>query len=404
MQFAYQLSDSKGKISKGKLEAATLVDARNRLALQEGTIVSLEPILQDKKHKVLEFNLTIGHIRLLEKVMFAKHLSVMIKAGMSIDGALEVLSENASQLFSQRMNQVLSDVRKGNALSVSLKKYPRDFDNLFVNMVAVGESGGTLAKNLELLAAQQHKTYDLRNKIRAASIYPTIVIVLVIVLVAIISVYVLPRLMTFFVGLGTDLPLSTKILITTATFMEKYWWAVVGGVALIFVAIQVMLRFYNTKLWLHYIALKLPLFGKISRNMNLALFCRTMASLLNSGITIDKALQIVAETLPSAVYKEQITIVYHNILKGNSLADSLSNRKYFPSILYRMIRVGERSGNLSEVLEYLASFYEEDVDNTTKNFSNVLEPALLVIIGLTVAFAAISIIQPIFKLIQATGA
>ncbi len=404
MIFAYQLSDQKGKITKGKFEAATLVDARNRLALQEGTIVSLEPILKDASHKALSINITIGHIRLLDKVMFAKHLAVMIKAGMSIDGALEVLSDNPSQIFAKRMNEVLVDVRKGNALSMALKKYPRDFDNLFVNMVAVGESGGTLAKNLELLSIQQHKTYDLRNKIRAASIYPTIVIVLVIVLVTIISIYVLPKLTTFFVGLGTDLPLSTKILMAVSGFMGHYWWIVIGGVVAFFVGIQTMLRFYNTKLWLHYIALKLPLFGKISRNMNLALFSRTMASLLTSGITIDKALQIVAETLPSAVYKEQIIIVYHNILKGNSLADSLSNKKYFPSILHRMIKVGERSGNLSEVLEYLANFYEEDVDNATKNFSNVLEPALLVFIGLTVAFAAISIIQPIFKLIQATGA
>lgn len=404
MIFVYQLTDNKGKISKGKLEAANIQEARNRLALQDGTIVSLEPFSKKSSSVLLSKNLAIGNLRLLDRIMFAKHLAVMIRSGMSIDSAFEVLADNPAPVVASRMKGILAEIRRGHSLADALKKYPKDFDNLFINMVSVGESSGTLAKNLDLLATQQHKTYDLRNKIKAASIYPSVIIVGVVFLIGIVSKFVLPRLTGFFTSLGTDLPVSTKIMIVVASFFVKNWSLVIGLAVVLVVAIMIMSRYYVTRLWLHYTLLKLPLIGKINSHVNLALFCRTTASLLTSGIPIDQALNIVSNTMTNAVYREQIIIVYHSVLKGNSLADAMANKKYFPTMLHRMTKVGENSGNLSEVLNYLADFYEEDVDNATKNFSNVLEPALLVAIGLTVGFAAISIIQPIFKLISVTGA
>lgn len=402
MQFNYKLTDNQGKIIKGKLEAANIQEARNRLALQEGTLVSLEQYQKDKKSGVKK-QIIIGNMRLVDRVMMSKHLSVMIKSGMSIDGALEVLADGASPLVHDRMNGLLGEVRKGNSFASALKKYPKDFNNLFVNMVAVGESSGTLAKNLEILAVQQHKIYELRSKIKAASIYPIIVLIAVLGLMTMVSVFVLPKLKGFFAVLGNDMPPLTRLLQASSSFLGSYWWLIIAVVVGIFILAQIMERFYNTRLWLHYFYLKIPVVGHIIREMNLALYCRTMGSLLNSGITIDQALKIVADTLTSAVYKEQLTIVYHNILKGNSLSDAMANRQYFPPMLYRMIKVGENSGNLSEVLDYLADFYEEDVDNAAKNFSSTLEPALLIMIGLVVGVVAIGIIQPIFKLMELSG-
>lgn len=402
MQFNYKLTDNQGKIIKGKMEAANIQEARNRLALQDGTLVSLEQYNKDKKSGVKK-QIIIGNMRLVERVMMSKHLSVMIKSGMSIDGALEVLGDGASPLMQDRMNGLLNEVRKGNSLASALKKYPKDFNNLFVNMVAVGESSGTLAKNLEILAVQQHKTYELRTKIKAASIYPIIVLIAVLGLMTMVSTFVLPKLKGFFAALGDNMPPLTRFLQASSGFLSSYWWLIIAVVVGIIVAAQIMERFYNTRLWLHYFYLKIPIVGHIIREMNLALYCRTMGSLLNSGITIDQALKIVADTLTSAVYKEQLTIVYHNILKGNSLSDAMANRQYFPPMLYRMIKVGENSGNLSEVLDYLADFYEEDVDNAAKNFSSTLEPVLLIMIGLVVGVVAIGIIQPIFKLMELSG-
>lgn len=402
MQFRYKLTDNQGKIIKGKMEAANIQEARNRLALQDGTLISLEQYIKEK-NSVAKKQIIIGKMRLVDRVMMSKHLSVMIKSGMSIDSALEVLADGATPLVHDRMNGLLNEVRKGNSLSSALKKYPKDFNNLFINMVAVGESSGTLAKNLEILAVQQHKTYELRSKIKAASIYPVIVLVAVLGLMTMVSTLVLPKLEGFFDALGDNMPPLTRLLQGASGFLSNYWWLIIVVVVGLVVLTQVFERFYNTRLWLHYFYLKTPVVGKIIKHMNLALYCRTMASLLNSGITIDQALKIVSETLTSAVYREQLTIVYHNILKGNSLSDAMANRHYFPPMLYRMIKVGENSGNLSDVLDYLADFYEEDVDNAAKNFSSTLEPALLIMIGLTVGVVAIGIIQPIFKLMELSG-
>ncbi len=402
MQFNYKLTDNQGKIIKGKMEAANIQEARNRLALQEGTLVSLEQYNKDKKSGVKK-QIVIGNMRLVDRVMMSKHLSVMIRSGMSVDAALEVLADGSSPVIHDRMTGLLNEVRKGNSLASALKKYPKDFNNLFVNMVTVGESSGTLAKNLDILAVQQHKTYELRNKIKAASIYPIVVLVAVLGLMTMVSTLVLPKLKGFFSALGNDMPPLTRFLQASSEFLGQYWWLVIASVAGIFILAQVMERFYNTRLWLHYFYLKLPIVGNIIRQMNLALYSRTMSSLLNSGITIDQALKIISETLTSAVYREQLIIVYHNVLKGNALSDAMANRQYFPPMLYRMTKVGENSGNLSEVLDYLADFYEESVDNAAKNFSSVLEPVLLIGIGLTVGVVAIGIITPIFKLMELSG-
>ncbi|OGY93539.1 MAG: hypothetical protein A2406_02815 [Candidatus Komeilibacteria bacterium RIFOXYC1_FULL_37_11] len=399
MLFAYKISDAKNKITQGTIEAPSRAQARNQLILKDGALISLEPISHRKSNNNLAGKqFSLSRVKLLERVMFAKHLAVMIKAGMSIDSSIETLSDNSSPAMSRVLFGILNDVRTGNSFSSALSKYKRDFDLLFINMVAAGEKGGNLAKNLNLLAIQQQKTYELRKKIKSASIYPTVIALAIVGLTAVVSKFVLPKIVNFFSSLNVELPWSTRILIMTAQFFSTYWlWVVV--IALVLVIIWVtMLRFTAGRLIIHAFILRLPILGKLISNMNLALFCRTLASLLNSGITIDQGLQIVSQTMTSEVYKQQTIQVYYRVLKGNSLANSISNKRYFPSIVSRMSMVGEESGNLSEVLDHLADFYELEVDNTTKNLSSMLEPVLLVVIGLAVGFVAMSIINPIYDL------
>ena len=348
-------------------------------------------------------NITFGKISLLEKVMFAKHLSVMIKAGMGMDSALETIASNSKPLLKKRILAILEDIKEGKSLGDSLKKYPKDFDNLFVNMISVGESGGTLAKNLEILSEEKRKSYELKNKIRAASIYPILIILSIFGLVMVVSIFVLPKIVKFFINLKVDLPLSTKILISVSGFMaDNYIWILLGIIILIIV-IKIMLKIKATRFYLHSFILKIPILGKIIKNINIVLFTRTLGSLLNSGISIDKGLQIVTKTVTNDVYKKQSFLIYHSVLKGNSLTDSFKEKKYFPVLVNKMAKVGERSGNLSETLDYLANFYEEEVDNATKNLSTILEPALLIFIGLVVGFVAMSIINPIYELTSKVG-
>lgn len=399
MLFTYKISDDKNKISTGTIEASSRQQARNQLALKDGVLVSLEPVGRVKRSSSMASKqLAFGHIKLVEKVMLAKHLAVMIKSGMSIDNSIETLKENASPVMSRVLGSILIDVRKGNALSSALKKHKRDFDLLFVNMVAAGEKGGNLAKNLQLLSMQQQKSYELHKKIKSASIYPSVVLLAIVGLTAVVSKFVLPKIVNFFNSLNVDLPWSTKLLISSAGFLSEYWVWLIGGVALLVVVWTAMLKFSKTRFVLHNFILKVPVLGKLTAHMNLALFCRTLSSLLNSGITIDQALQIVSQTMTSEVYKQNTINIYQQVLKGKSLADSMAHNKYFPSIVSRMTLVGEESGNLSEVLDHLADFYELEVDNTTKNLSSLLEPVLLVFIGLVVGFVAMSIINPIYDL------
>jgi len=402
MQFSYQLSDDSGKISTGTLEASTAQEARNRLALQSGTLISLQRI-DEKGKKDSSGDIVFGRVKLVEKVMLAQHLAVMIKAGMTIDLALETLAENSSTLLAKRLKQVLVDVRRGNSFSDSLAKFPKDFDKMFVNMIMVGERGGTLAKNLGIIATQQKKSYELKMKLKAAAMYPAIVLLAVMGLTTLISVYVLPKITRFFESLNVELPLTTRVMMAVASFMASYWYIVISVFIALFVLWQTLLKIRSTRFYLHSFTLKLPILGKLSGYMNLALFCRTLASLLNSGITIDKALQIAADTVNNEVYKRETIFVYHKVLKGTSLADALTGRKVFPSLVARMSKVGESSGQLSETLDYMADFYEGEVDNTTKNLSTMLEPILLVIIGLVVGFAAMSIINPIYDLTSQFG-
>jgi len=370
MLFAYEITNNKGKIIKDQIEATSIKEARNRLLLQDGTLLSLEAISK-RTDKTKSQSIVFGRLRLLDKVMLAKHLSIMIKSGMAIDLALETLAENGTALLSKRLKNILEQVRRGTALSEALRKYPKDFDLLFVNMVAVGEQGGTLAKNLQLLSTQQQKSYELRGKLKAAAMYPTLVLFAVVGLTVVISIYVLPKIINFFTSLKIELPLSTKILLGVASFLSHNWQVIaVSFIALVFIW-GLMGRFSITRIRLHAFMLHLPIIGKISRNMNLALFCRTLASLLDSGITIDRALQIVSQTLTNDVFKREVINVYHKVLKGSSLSDSLTGSKYFPSLVPRMSKVGESSGNLSETLDYLADFYELEVDSMTKNLSTM---------------------------------
>ncbi len=400
MLFKYQLRNNEGQVTKGKVEADNLTMARNKLALKEETLISLKVV--DKKKKAKDI-LSIGRITLLDKVMIAKHLSVMIKAGMGIDMSLETIISHAKPNVAKKLNNILEHIREGMSLSDALKRYPRDFDNLFVSMIAVGESGGTLAENLNILSNQQRKTYELNSKLKSASIYPILILTAITTLGIVVSYFVLPKIVKFFTQLKIELPLSTKILLGTADFLTNNWYLIIISFIIFLVSIRVMLRFSETRLFLHKIILKMPIISKMSRDINLILFTRTLASLLKSGLVIDNALQITAKTVTNYLYKKEIASLYHSVLKGQGLADSLHDEKRFPTLVVKMIRVGEKSGNLSEVLDYLADFYEEEMDNITKNLSTILEPALLIIIGLGVGFVALSIINPIYELTSAVG-
>lgn len=352
-----------------------------------------------KKTSFLEADISIGGVSLTDKVVFAKHLSVMLKAGMTIAESLQIIENQSKGKFKKAIAAILRSIEAGNSLAFALAKYPRIFSSLFVNTTYAGEASGTLEKNLENIAEQLKKSKELVDKVKGAMIYPVVVLVGTLVLGLVMSFLVLPKIIPLFEGLKMDLPLTTRMLIWISHFVQDHGTFLLVAIFLFVVSFSWLIRQAFFKPITHYLFLHTPIVKNISHNTNLANFCRTLGTLLKSGLNIVEALNITKDTVENYYYKKCLEKISDKVSQGTTLSDNLAAmEKYFPRIATSMIRVGERSGNLEETLFYLAAFYEEEVDNATKALSTAIEPILLILIGITVGGLAVSIISPIYKM------
>lgn len=349
-----------------------------------------------------KFGNILLHVPLQEKVLFARHLAVGIKSGMTLQDSLKlILNQTKSKSFKKILNTISSDTSNGMFLAASMEKYQDVFGELFINIVRVGETSGTLIENLNYLSSELKKKQQLRSKIRGAMIYPLVIFVATIGIVATLMVGVFPKILPVFQGLKVKLPLSTKILIATSKFMTAYTiWIVVLILILVFL-IWYLSHFDFFKHTWHHTILKLPIIGGIAVKVNSATMTRTLGLLLKSGVQIIEAVNITASTLDNYVYRHELRKAGEMLRRGDFFSVYLKKAPdLFPPILVNMIEVGENTGNLTENLAYLAEFYEDDVDEILKNLSSIIEPALLLFMGLLVGFIALSVITPIYQISQ----
>jgi len=342
-----------------------------------------------------------SRVRFLDILLFAKHLAVMIRSGITVSEALEILTAEArSAKFRHILSQVLSDVRNGASLADALGKHPRAFDEMFLSLVSIGEASGTLRENLEFLALQLAKERSIRQKIRGAMLYPLIVFVATTVMGGFIALFVLPQLVDFFAAFEVELPLATRILLFVANLMKNYGVFIVAGAVLVFVLFLLTVRSRPVKPLWHRFLLSLPIVGRFLADVQLARFTRNFGILLRSAVPVVKGLEVTAGTLSNLKFRSDLLAVADLLARGTSIADALSDERFseFPPLVSKMILVGERTGRLHEVLLYLGDFYEEEIDTFTKNLTTTLEPLLLLGIGLIVAFVALAIISPIYEL------
>jgi type IV pilus assembly protein PilC len=341
-------------------------------------------------------------VSIQEQILFARHLSLMAKAGMSILDSINLLRE---QSRSRSMKVILADVSKsvsnGQFLSVALEPYKRVFGELFINIVRIGENSGTLSENLIYLAEELTKKRQLRSKVTGALVYPAIIMIGVIGVVSFLVFFLFPKILPVFETLNVKLPLSTRILIGFANFATEYTVSIILGLISFGIAFWAILKIRQVRWWFHRILIATPVLGGMVRSVNMASFARTLAILLRSGSKIIESIGTTANTLENLVYRDALMVAGESVRKGEQLSSDL--KKYprlFPLMLVQMISVGESTGNLSETLQYLGGFYEEEIDNTTKNLSTVLEPLLLITMGVIVGFVAIAIITPIYGITQ----
>lgn len=342
----------------------------------------------------------IDRVSHLDKLLFAKHLSTMIKAGLSLrEGVATIQEQISSKKFKKVLDDVIKQLDNGQSLADSLARHPRVFSELFINMVKIGEASGTLEENLGHLALQLEKSYDLRRKVKAAMIYPVLVLVSTFGLGGALALFVLPKLVPLFKSFDIKLPMSTRILLWITETFQNYGFYVILFLCFLVGVLVFLSRLGSVKSNSHKLILKVPVVGKVVRDVNLARFSRTLGTLLKSGISIVEALNITAGTLGNMSYQVQTKAMALKVQRGQEIAAYLKDRpKLFPPTLSHMISVGEKTGNLEDSLLYLAEFYEKEVDSATKNLSVILEPMLLIFIGIIVAFIAVSIITPIYQL------
>lgn len=402
MKFKYVAFDASNKSEKGVIEAANLKEA-TQLLLDQGWFI--KKIVPKGRSRGGGREISFGRITLLDKALFVKHLSVMLKSGISINESLEVISEQSSSpKFRKIIKNVLEQVQAGQGLGKALDKYPKVFDPLFINIIKVGEDSGTLEENLEYLATELEDRLELIRNIKAASFYPVIILTATAGLALVLSYFVLPQITRLFTSLDFELPISTRILLFVAHVMDNYGLWVIGGFVGALVGFKVLISQNFAKPAWHWVLLKAPVIGGMIINYNLVMMNRTLNILLTSGLTIDQAIKITIDTTGNRVYKKKIEQILPQIQKGKTLSSILSGFKQskrhplFPLLVIKMISVGERSGRLDESFGYLSSYFAKEVDHATKNLTTVIEPILLISVGLAVGFIAISVISPIYQI------
>ena len=384
-----------GNIQKGEISANTKDEVMALLRKQNITPVNVSAKPKDLK-------LSFGAPKITDKdiVIFTRQLATMIDAGLPLVQCLEILgSQTENKGLSKVITQVRSDVESGATFADALKKHPKAFDTLYVNMVAAGEAGGILDTILGRLASYMEKFARIKKQIKSAMIYPSVILFVAVTVVAILMIFVVPMLANMFAEMGGTLPAPTRIVIWLSNFLSGW-----GGLSMalsavgIFVGIQQWRKTENGLRMTDRIAMNIPVVGMLIRKVAVAKFTRTMGTLLTSGVPILEGLIIVAKTAGNKVIEEAIMMTRQSVSEGKTLAEPLSKSKVFPAMVNQMIAVGEATGALDNMLNKIADFYDEEVDTAVAALTSMLEPLLMIFLGTTVGFVIVAMYMPIFQM------
>jgi type IV pilus assembly protein PilC len=399
--FFWQGKNAKGDKKKGEMEASSKEAVRANLKRMK-----IEPTKIKPKPKDLFENVAFLQPKVKEHdiILFARQFSTMIDAGLPIIQCLDILySQQENVTFKKMLKSIKESVESGATLAESLKKFPKQFDDLFVNMIAAGEAGGILDTILRRLSAYMEKAAKLKAQVKGAMTYPAVTLAIAVIVLIVILVFVIPVFEDMFKDFGSELPAFTQLVITASDFTKKNIIYLIIGLILFFIAFK---KFYGTekgRAMFDDLVLKLPIFGLLIRKVAVAKFTRTMGTMLSSGVAILEALDIVAKTSGNKTIEKAVYAVRSDIAEGRTMADPLSESGVFPAMVCQMIAVGESTGALDAMLEKIASFYDEEVDQAVENLTQLIEPFMLVFLGVTIGGLVIAMYLPIFKMAGAIG-
>jgi type IV pilus assembly protein PilC len=398
--FVWEGKTAQGKVMKGEMEALNQQAVLTRLRSQR---IQPIPTRVREKGKGLDREISLPGFRAKIKphdvMIFTRQFATMIDAGLPIVQGLDILGlQTESKAFRNIIRTIKQDVESGSTLAEALKKHPKVFDDLYVNMVAAGEAGGVLNTILNRIAVFIEKATKLKRKVKGAMIYPTTIVVVAVAVVSVLLIYVIPVFGELYGSMGRALPAPTQITINLSNWFRAYFIYIVG----IVVAIGVAVRFYyktdNGKLVIDGMMLRFPIVGDLIRKVAVARFSQNMSVLLSSGVPILDGLAITAKTAGNKVVERAVMKCRVSISQGKTIAEPLAESKIFPPMVCQMVAIGENTGSLDSLLKKVAEFYEDEVDSAVANLTALMEPVIMIVLGIIIGGLVISMYLPIFQL------
>ena len=359
--------------------------------------------IKERASKLKKISFSAFSVRLSrqEQVSFTKRLGLLVKSGVPLLEGLHMLEKQSKGGRKKIFEQISRDIANGKFLHKSLGQFPRMFGVFAINLIRVGEISGTLSENLRYLAEEIEKQRKLRQKVISALIYPAVIMVSAFGVSGLMTVYLFPKLLPVFKTLNVDLPFTTRALIFISDMLLRYWWALGIGLIILIIAFVFAMRIKRFRFIMHSIFLRIPVVGGLLKNYYLTNISRTLGVLFKSNVRVLEAITVTADTTANLVYERELRNLHDAIKRGGSIAKQLEDRpRLFPPMLTQMITIGERTGNLSDTLLYIGEIYEGELDEETKRLSSLIEPAMMLCMGVLVGFIAVSIITPIYEVTQ----
>jgi type IV pilus assembly protein PilC len=396
-QFTYTARSTTGELKSATIDAPNRDEVIKQLKQQRLNVVKIDEGSATKKKRG-------GRIKMRDIVIFTRQFSTMINAGLPLVQALDILAtQSENPALKDVTRQVVFDVESGNTVADALRKHPAAFTDLYVNMVAAGEAGGILDTILMRLAVFMEKNDALIRKVKGAMIYPSVIMSVAAIAITVLLVFVIPTFQTMFASAGIALPLPTRVVIGMSHFLKAYWYVVAGILIGTFIAIK---RYYatpNGKLVIDRTLLKAPVLGDVLRKSAVSRFTRTLGTLISSGVSILDGLEITAKTAGNRVIQDAIMESRASIAGGETIAAPLKKSQVFPPMVISMIAVGEQTGGLDEMLSKIADFYDEEVDAAVSGLLALMEPVMIVFLGVVVGGMVVAMYLPIFDMVNAAG-
>lgn len=394
--YHWEGKDKKGKVVKGEMRASGEAFVSASLRRQGITVSKIKKQSSfSKGGKVTDKDVTL----------FTRQLATMMKSGVPLLQAFDIVGKGHSNpAVSKLLFDIKADVETGSSMSQAFRKYPLHFDALYCNLVGAGEAAGILDSLLDRLATYKEKILAIKGKIKSALVYPVSIIVVAFIITAVIMIFVIPAFKELFSGFGADLPTPTLVVMAISDFFVKYWWAIFGSIGgAIWFFFYTWKRSIKMQSTMDRLLLKLPIFGEIIRKATIARFTRTLATMFAAGVPLVEALDSVAGASGNRVYYDATKKIQSEVSTGTSLTVSMQNSDVFPSMVLQMVAIGEESGALDSMLSKVADFYEGEVDDAVEALSSLMEPIIMVVLGVLIGGLVIAMYLPIFKMGQVVG-